>query len=119
MRRLVEEGALAGLRGGVAAGPLLAHPLQPFLEGPARLAGVLEPSLGTVHLGGVSTKRIRRFLARWVVQDDLTDAQRQTLVDYYAGELKKLKARGNSESIDFKYRRIAYMLMTLPAYQLA
>jgi multidrug efflux pump subunit AcrB/ABC-type multidrug transport system ATPase subunit len=30
------------------------------------LAGILEPSLGTIHLGGVDIKHIRRHLARWV-----------------------------------------------------
>jgi ABC-type multidrug transport system ATPase subunit len=30
------------------------------------LAGILEPSMGTVFLGGVSIKPIRRHLARWV-----------------------------------------------------
>jgi multidrug efflux pump subunit AcrB/ABC-type multidrug transport system ATPase subunit len=30
------------------------------------LAGILEPSLGTIHLGGVDIKHIRRRLARWV-----------------------------------------------------
>jgi len=30
------------------------------------LAGILEPSLGTVWLGGVPTRRIRRHLARWI-----------------------------------------------------
>ena len=30
------------------------------------LAGILEPSLGTVHLGGVPTRRIQRHLARWI-----------------------------------------------------
>jgi hypothetical protein len=59
------------------------------------------------------------FLIRWVVQDDVTAAQRATLTTYYAGELTKLDAPGNRESRDFKLRRVAYMLMTLPAYQLA
>jgi ABC-type multidrug transport system ATPase subunit len=30
------------------------------------LCGILEPSLGTVYIGGVSVKRLKRFLARWV-----------------------------------------------------
>ncbi len=53
------------------------------------LAGVLEPSLGTIHLGGVSIKRIQRYLARWVgylpqdfgLPKDLTGRE---YLDYYA-----------------------------------
>jgi multidrug efflux pump subunit AcrB/ABC-type multidrug transport system ATPase subunit len=53
------------------------------------LAGVLEPSLGTIHLGGVSLKRIQRYLARWVgylpqdfgLPKDLTGRE---YLDYYA-----------------------------------
>ncbi len=30
------------------------------------LAGILEPSLGTIHLGDVSIKRVQRYLARWI-----------------------------------------------------
>lgn len=53
------------------------------------LAGVLEPSLGTIHLGGISIKRIQRYLARWVgylpqdfgLPKDLTGRE---YLDYYA-----------------------------------
>jgi ABC-type multidrug transport system ATPase subunit len=53
------------------------------------LAGILEPSLGTIHLGGIDTKRIRRHLARWVgylpqdfgLPKDLTGRE---YLDYYA-----------------------------------
>lgn len=53
------------------------------------LAGILEPSLGTIHLGGVSIKRIQRHLARWegyLPQDfglpkDLTGRE---YLEYYA-----------------------------------
>ncbi len=30
------------------------------------LAGILDPSLGAIHLGGVSIRRIQRHLARWI-----------------------------------------------------
>ena len=53
------------------------------------LAGILEPSLGTIHLGGVDIKRIRRHLARWVgylpqdfgLPKDLTGRE---YLEYYA-----------------------------------
>jgi multidrug efflux pump subunit AcrB/ABC-type multidrug transport system ATPase subunit len=53
------------------------------------LAGILEPSLGTIHLGGVSINRIRRHLARWVgylpqdfgLPKDLTGRE---YLEYYA-----------------------------------
>jgi ABC-type multidrug transport system ATPase subunit len=53
------------------------------------LAGILEPSLGTIYLGGVSIKRIQRHLARWVgylpqdfgLPKDLTGRE---YLEYYA-----------------------------------
>jgi multidrug efflux pump subunit AcrB/ABC-type multidrug transport system ATPase subunit len=53
------------------------------------LAGILEPSLGSIHLGGVDIKRIQRHLARWVgylpqdfgLPKDLTGRE---YLDYYA-----------------------------------
>jgi len=53
------------------------------------LAGILEPTLGTIHLGGVSLKRIQRHLARWVgylpqdfgLPKDLTGRE---YLEYYA-----------------------------------
>ncbi|MBN1831895.1 MAG: efflux RND transporter permease subunit [Deltaproteobacteria bacterium] len=53
------------------------------------LAGILEPSLGTIHLGGVDIKHIRRHLARWVgylpqdfgLPEDLTGCE---YLEYYA-----------------------------------
>ena len=57
------------------------------------------------------------FLADAVIQADLEPGQRTILLDYYANELRKLDDGG--ESWDFKLRRLAYMIMTLPAYQLS
>jgi ABC-type multidrug transport system ATPase subunit len=53
------------------------------------LAGILDPSLGTVTIGSVPVKRLRRYLARWVgylpqdfgLPKDLTARE---YVDYYA-----------------------------------
>jgi multidrug efflux pump subunit AcrB/ABC-type multidrug transport system ATPase subunit len=53
------------------------------------LAGILEPSLGTIHLGGVSIRRIARYLARWMgylpqdfgLPKDLTGRE---YLEYYA-----------------------------------
>jgi multidrug efflux pump subunit AcrB/ABC-type multidrug transport system ATPase subunit len=53
------------------------------------LSGILDPSLGTVYIGSVRVKRLRRFLARWVgylpqdfgLPKDLTARE---YLDYYA-----------------------------------
>jgi ABC-type multidrug transport system ATPase subunit len=53
------------------------------------LAGILEPTLGTIHLGGVRLPRLRRYLARWIgylpqdfgLPDNLTARE---YLDYYA-----------------------------------
>jgi len=54
-----------------------------------QLAGILEPSIGRITLGGVPLKELRRYLARWVgylpqdfgLPDDLTARE---YLDYYA-----------------------------------
>jgi multidrug efflux pump subunit AcrB/ABC-type multidrug transport system ATPase subunit len=53
------------------------------------LAGILDPTLGTIHLGGVALPRLRRYLARYVgylpqdfgLPDNLTARE---YLDYYA-----------------------------------
>jgi ABC-type multidrug transport system ATPase subunit len=53
------------------------------------LAGILDPSVGTVTLGGVPVARLRRFLARWVgyLPQDFGlpgDLSAREYLDYYA-----------------------------------
>jgi multidrug efflux pump subunit AcrB/ABC-type multidrug transport system ATPase subunit len=53
------------------------------------LAGILEPSLGTIHYGGVKIGLIRRYLARWVgyLPQDFglpRDMTAREYLDYYA-----------------------------------
>jgi ABC-type multidrug transport system ATPase subunit len=53
------------------------------------LAGILDPTLGTIHVGGVQLPRLRRYLARWIgylpqdfgLPDNLTARE---YLDYYA-----------------------------------
>jgi len=59
------------------------------------------------------------FLLDAIVQGDVDPEQRRVLVFYYANELAKLANPDNREAWDFKLRRVAYMIMTLPAYQLS
>jgi hypothetical protein len=58
-------------------------------------------------------------LTEAIVQGDVDPEQRRLLVFYYANELAKLANPDNQEAWDFKLRRVAYMIMTLPAYQLS
>ena len=91
-----------------------------LMRSPVKVDGRDHLVLQALKDAGLSTpEETVGFLIRWVIQDDLSPAQRETLVTYFASELKKVDAPGNQESVDFKYRRVAYMLMTLPAYQLA
>lgn len=59
------------------------------------------------------------YLLSMILQGDAEPLQRQILIDYYKQELAKLDQPNNRESWDFKLRRVAYMMMTLPAYQLS
>jgi len=67
------------------------------------LAGILEPSVGTISLGGVRLEKVRRFLARWVgylpqefgLPDDMTA---RGYLDYYA-RLYELPARERAERV--------------------
>ena len=59
------------------------------------------------------------FLVRYLAQDDCSAAQRRVLVDYFAAEVAKLQQPGQTESWDYKLRRLAYLVMCLPACQLS
>jgi ABC-type multidrug transport system ATPase subunit len=69
------------------------------------LAGILEPTLGNVTLGGVSVRRLRRYLARFIgflpqefgLPQDLTARE---YLDYYALLYEIGPAAGRRERID-------------------
>jgi uncharacterized protein (DUF1800 family) len=57
------------------------------------------------------------FFADAILQGDVSADQRRVLERYYAQEVAALG--DDDESWDFKLRRLAYLFMALPAYQLA
>lgn len=57
------------------------------------------------------------FLCKALIQDDLSDDAKKELRNYFDNEVAETESGIAAEGYSYKLRRIAYIIMTSPAYQ--